>query len=66
MVLTVCKALGIPAVAFRYQNNYGPGQSLSNPYTRILSIFSTQIKNDNNLNIYEDGKEIRDFVYIDE
>jgi dTDP-L-rhamnose 4-epimerase len=66
MVLTVGKSLGLPAVAFRYQNVYGPGQSLSNPYTGILSIFSTQIKNNNNLNIFEDGKESRDFVYIDD
>lgn len=66
MVLTVGKSLGIPSVAFRYQNVYGPGQSLSNPYTGILSIFSTQIRNGNNINIFEDGKESRDFVYIDD
>jgi dTDP-L-rhamnose 4-epimerase len=66
MVLVACKAIGIPAVAFRYQNVYGPGQSLSNPYTGILSIFSTRILNDNPINIFEDGKESRDFVYIDD
>lgn len=66
MVLTVGKALGISAVALRYQNVYGPGQSLSNPYTGILSIFSTRILNGNSLNIFEDGKESRDFVYIDD
>lgn len=41
-------------------------QSLKNPYTGILSIFSTQIKNGNNINIFEDGLESRDFVYIDD
>jgi dTDP-L-rhamnose 4-epimerase len=66
MVLTVCKSLGIAAVGYRYQNVYGPGQSLSNPYTGILSIFSTRIKNGNSINIFEDGKETRDFVYIDD
>jgi len=66
MIMVTCKALNIPAVAFRYQNVYGPGQSLSNPYTGILSIFSTRIKNGNNLSIFEDGKESRDFVYIDD
>ena len=66
MVLNVCKSIGIAAVAFRYQNVYGPGQSLKNPYTGILSIFSTQIKNGNDLNIFEDGKESRDFVFIDD
>jgi dTDP-L-rhamnose 4-epimerase len=66
MVLTVCGSLGIPAVALRYQNVYGPGQSLRNPYTGILSIFSTQMFNGNAINIFEDGKESRDFVYIDD
>lgn len=66
MVMTVCPTIGIAPVAFRYQNVYGPGQSLSNPYTGILSIFSTQIKNGNAINIFEDGKETRDFVFIDD
>ena len=52
--------------ALRYQNVYGPGQSLSNPYTGILSIFSTRILNNNHINIFEDGKESRDFVFIDD
>ncbi|WP_214228858.1 NAD-dependent epimerase/dehydratase family protein [Pedobacter sp. B4-66] len=66
MIMTVCPTLGIAPVAFRYQNVYGPGQSLKNPYTGILSIFSTQIKNGNGINIFEDGKETRDFVFIDD
>lgn len=66
MILTIGKALEIPTVIFRYQNVYGPGQSLSNPYTGILSIFSTRIKNSNTINIFEDGKESRDFIYIDD
>lgn len=66
LVMTVCPTIGIAPVAFRYQNVYGPGQSLSNPYTGILSIFSTRIKNGNGINIFEDGKESRDFVYIDD
>ena len=66
IVMTACKAIGIPSVALRYQNVYGPGQSLSNPYTGILSIFSTSIKNKNPITIFEDGKESRDFVYIDD
>ena len=66
MVLTVCPTIGIAGVAFRYQNVYGPGQSLKNPYTGILSIFSTQIKNGNNINIFEDGEESRDFVFIED
>nr|WP_294943008.1 NAD-dependent epimerase/dehydratase family protein [uncultured Mucilaginibacter sp.] len=66
MIMTVCPTIGIAPVAFRYQNVYGPGQSLSNPYTGILSIFSTRIKNDKDINVFEDGKETRDFVFIDD
>ena len=66
LVHLVCKSIGIESVSFRYQNVYGPGQSLTNPYTGILSIFSTRIKNGNGLNIFEDGKETRDFVYIED
>lgn len=66
LILTVCPTIGIEAVAMRYQNVYGPGQSLSNPYTGILSIFSNLILNGQSLNIFEDGLESRDFVYIDD
>lgn len=66
MFLLMGESLGIETATFRYQNVYGPGQSLKNPYTGILSIFSTQIKNGNDLNIFEDGLESRDFVYIDD
>ena len=66
MVLCVCKAIGIKAIAFRYQNVYGPRQSLNNPYTGILSIFSSLILNGKPINIFEDGKESRDFVFIDD
>ena len=65
-VLNVCDALGIDAIALRYQNVYGPGQSLKNPYTGILSIFSTRMLNGNPVTIFEDGEESRDFVYIDD
>lgn len=66
MIMTVCPTIGIAPVALRYQNVYGPGQSLSNPYTGILSIFSSLIKNGKDINIFEDGKESRDFVFIDD
>ena len=66
LVHLICKNIGIESVSFRYQNVYGPGQSLTNPYTGILSIFSNRIKNHKAINIFEDGRESRDFVYIDD
>lgn len=66
LVLTVAKARGFSALAFRFQNVFGPGQSLSNPYTGILSIFSSRLRQGKSINIFEDGNGTRDFVYIDD
>lgn len=66
LVHLICQKIGVESVSFRYQNVYGPGQSLTNPYTGILSIFSTRIRNHKDIDIFEDGKESRDFVYIDD
>jgi dTDP-L-rhamnose 4-epimerase len=66
MVLMFAKTLGISAFALRYQNVYGPGQSLKNPYTGILAIFSNQARANQPIYIFEDGNESRDFIYIDD
>ena len=66
LVMTVAASIGVEAVALRYQNVYGPGQSLKNPYTGILSIFSNLIRRGESIDIFEDGEESRDFVYIDD
>jgi dTDP-L-rhamnose 4-epimerase len=66
LVMTVCPSIGIEGVALRYQNVFGPGQSLSNPYTGILSIFSNLIMHGKPINVFEDGEESRDFVFIDD
>ena len=50
----------------RFQNVYGPGQSLRNPYTGVLSIFCSQILSNKTLEIYEDGEIYRDFVFVDD
>ncbi|KAA9111224.1 NAD-dependent epimerase/dehydratase family protein [Microbacterium rhizomatis] len=66
LIMTVAPTIGIEPVSLRYQNVYGPGQSLKNPYTGILSIFSTLVRQGKDINIFEDGQESRDFVYIDD
>jgi len=57
-------SLGIGTAILRFQNVYGAGQSLNNPYTGILSIFSTRIRRGMSLPIFEDGLESRDFVHV--
>ncbi|MDB9907250.1 SDR family NAD(P)-dependent oxidoreductase [Gammaproteobacteria bacterium] len=56
----------ISGYGLRYQNVYGPGQSLKNPYTGILAIFSNLARQNSDIQVYEDGLESRDFVYIDD
>jgi dTDP-L-rhamnose 4-epimerase len=66
MILMFAKTIEFSAIALRFQNVYGPGQSLKNPYTGILAIFSNQARVNAPINIFEDGLESRDFVYIDD
>jgi dTDP-L-rhamnose 4-epimerase len=58
------EAYGVPTVALRLQNVYGERQSLVNPYTGILSIFSNRMREHQAINIFEDGFESRDFVHV--
>jgi len=59
-----CDSMGIDYAILRLQNVYGEGQSLNNPYTGILSIFSTRIRHGLGLRIFEDGLESRDFIHV--
>ncbi len=62
--LVVGRAYGIPTVALRYFNVYGPRQALSNPYTGVCAIFSSRLLNDQSPVIFEDGEQTRDFVHV--
>jgi dTDP-L-rhamnose 4-epimerase len=64
LVSTACEGLGVEATILRFQNVYGEGQSLQNPYTGVLSIFFNRARQGLELNIYEDGQESRDFVHV--
>jgi dTDP-L-rhamnose 4-epimerase len=59
-----CESLGMGHAILRLQNVYGEGQSLNNPYTGILSIFSTRVRRELELTAFEDGLESRDFVHV--
>jgi dTDP-L-rhamnose 4-epimerase len=65
-VLLFAQTRDINGFGLRYQNVYGPGQSLKNPYTGILAVFSNLARQGMPIDIYEDGLESRDFVYIDD
>jgi dTDP-L-rhamnose 4-epimerase len=57
-------SLGMKVTIFRFQNVYGEGQSLRNPYTGIISIFFNRARQGLHIPVYEDGLESRDFVHI--
>jgi dTDP-L-rhamnose 4-epimerase len=64
LCLMVGRAYNIPAVALRFFNVYGTRQALSNPYTGVLAIFASRLLNGNPPLIFEDGRQMRDFVHV--
>jgi dTDP-L-rhamnose 4-epimerase len=66
MCLMVGEAYGMPTVALRFFNVYGPRQALSNPYTGVLAIFASRLLNGKPPLIFEDGRQKRDFVHVSE
>ncbi len=64
LTLTLSPAYGMESCALRLWNAYGPGQALSNPYTGVLAIFSSRIANGASPLIFEDGRQRRDFVHV--
>ncbi len=66
LCLTLGRAYDIPTVALRFFNTYGSGQSLSNPYTGVAAIFASRLLNNRPPIIFEDGKQMRDFVHVDD
>jgi dTDP-L-rhamnose 4-epimerase len=64
LCLMLAEARGVPAVALRFFNAYGPRQALSNPYTGVLAIFAARLLNDHPPLVFEDGHQRRDFVSV--
>lgn len=66
LCLIIGAAYGIPSVALRFFNVYGPGQALSNPYTGVAAIFASRLLNGNRPVVFEDGRQTRDFIHVDD
>jgi len=64
LCLILGRAYGIPTVALRFFNVYGPRQALSNPYTGVLAIFAARLLNGQSPLVFEDGQQRRDFVHV--
>ncbi|MGJ3874747.1 NAD-dependent epimerase/dehydratase family protein [Lactiplantibacillus plantarum] len=65
-VINYGKLYGIPTVATRFFNVYGPKQNPGSPYSGVLSLISNSIKNGRNFKVFGDGEQTRDFVYVDD
>jgi dTDP-L-rhamnose 4-epimerase len=64
LCLSVGAAYGIGTVALRFFNTYGPRQALSNPYTGVAAIFSSRLLNGKSPLVFEDGRQLRDFIHV--
>jgi dTDP-L-rhamnose 4-epimerase len=56
----------VPLTILRLQNVYGPGQAVGNSYTGVLTFFARQLASSEQVEVYEDGNIVRDFVYVDD
>ena len=66
MCLSFGRAYNISTVAFRMFNVFGARQALSNPYTGVAAIFSSKLLQDESPVVFEDGKQMRDFVHVED
>jgi dTDP-L-rhamnose 4-epimerase len=66
LVISWGRDTGIPVVALRYSCTYGPRQSLFNPYTGVIAIFCTRLANDLPPVVYEDGRQSRDLIFVED
>ena len=61
-----CAARDVELTVLRLQNVYGPGQSVGNPYTGVLTLFARTALDGGVIDVYEDGAIVRDFVFVDD
>jgi dTDP-L-rhamnose 4-epimerase len=64
VAITLGKRYNIPSVGMRYSIVQGPRQSFSNAYSGICRIFSTRMLAGKAPVAYEDGGQLRDYVYV--
>jgi dTDP-L-rhamnose 4-epimerase len=66
LLQAVLMQAGFPVRIVRYQNVFGPGQTIGNPYTGVLNWFSQRLITGQPVEIYERGFIRRDFIYVDD
>jgi dTDP-L-rhamnose 4-epimerase len=66
LIVMTAPQLGLSYSILRFFNVFGPGQSLKNPYTGVLTVFVNRARLNKPLDLYEDGDILRDFIYVDD
>lgn len=64
LALVLGRAYTLEVVALRYLNVYGPRQALGNPYTGVAAIFAARLLSGRAPIVFEDGRQLRDFVHV--
>ncbi len=66
LIKTYGHLYGIQSVIFRYFNVFGPGQDPSSPYSAVIALFTSKIQKGEKISVYGDGKQTRDFIFVDD
>jgi len=60
------RIFGVPTVGLRFFNVYGPRQNFASPYSGVIAIFCDRLRRSQAVTIFGDGKQGRDFVFVDD
>jgi UDP-glucose 4-epimerase len=66
LILMYHQLYGLPYAILRYQNVYGPRQKEKGSYAPVMAIFQRQLDNKQPITVFGDGKQTRDFVYVED
>jgi UDP-glucose 4-epimerase len=56
----------VPTVGLRFFNVYGPRQDPRSPYSGVISIFCDRLQRQEAIDIYGNGSQTRDFVFVED
>jgi dTDP-L-rhamnose 4-epimerase len=64
LAFAFARETGAPVTALRYHNVYGPRMPHDTPYAGVAAIFASALNAGNGPRVFEDGRQMRDFVHV--
>ncbi len=64
LCFSFARETGVPVTALRYHNVYGPRMPRNTPYAGVAAIFASAVAAGAPPQVYEDGRQLRDFVHV--